>query len=62
MQNISQPRVLSIPTGLPPLDLQRSFAQRVTAIGSARDRWKLGLGELDALFGSLQQRAFKGEL
>jgi type I restriction enzyme S subunit len=47
---------------LPPLNLQEKFSQRYYAVRKIKDRsWKLSaLG--DNLFGSLTQRAFRGEL
>jgi type I restriction enzyme S subunit len=62
MKNISQDKVLTIKTGLPPLDLQREFARRVTAVEKLKTAQRAALAELDALFASLQHRAFRGEL
>jgi type I restriction enzyme S subunit len=62
MKNISQDKVLTIKTGLPPLDLQREFARRVTAVEKLKTTQRTALAELDALFASLQHRAFRGEL
>lgn len=53
-------RELSIP--LPPITLQREFARRVTAVEALRAAQRASLAGLDALFSSLQHRAFKGEL
>jgi len=47
---------------LPPLSLQREFARRVTAVEKLRTAQRASLAELDALFASLQHRAFRGEL
>jgi type I restriction enzyme S subunit len=47
---------------LPPLDLQREFARRVTAVEKLKTTQRAALAELDALFASLQHRAFRGEL
>ena len=62
MKNISQDKVLTIRTGLPPLPLQREFARRVTAVESLKTAQRASLAELDALFATLQHRAFRGEL
>lgn len=62
MKNISQDKVLTIKTGLPPLDLQREFARRVAAVEKLKTAQRAALAELDALFASLQHRAFRGEL
>jgi type I restriction enzyme S subunit len=47
---------------LPPLDLQREFARRVTAVEKLKTAQRTALAELDSLFASLQHRAFRGEL
>lgn len=47
---------------LPPLKLQQRFSQRVTAIEALKITHHAALAELDALFASLQHRAFRGEL
>ena len=51
---------LSIP--LPPLPLQQSFAAAVESIEKQKARHREHLAGLDALFASLQHRAFRGEL
>jgi type I restriction enzyme S subunit len=62
MKNISQPKTLSIPTILPPLPLQQEFARRVEEIEQLKVTHRESLAHLDALFASLQHRAFRGEL
>jgi type I restriction enzyme S subunit len=62
MKNISQDKVLTIKTGLPPVSLQREFARRVAAVEKLKTAQRAALAELDALFASLQHRAFRGEL
>ena len=52
----------SLPLPLPPIDLQREFARRVAAVEKLKAAQKASLTDLDALFSSLQQRAFSGEL
>ncbi|MET3904716.1 restriction endonuclease subunit S [Paenarthrobacter sp. 4246] len=47
---------------VPPLELQQTFATRVAAVERLKETHRKHLGELDALFTSLQSRAFKGEL
>ncbi len=56
----AQAAELAIP--LPPLDLQGVFAQRVSAVQKLQSCGGQSLKELDALFASLQHRAFRGEL
>ena len=51
---------LSIP--LPPLQLQQTFATRVAAVERLKEAHRKHLAHLDALFASLQHRAFNGEL
>jgi type I restriction enzyme S subunit len=46
----------------PPIDLQREFARRVAAVEKLKTAQRAALAELDALFASLQHRAFRGEL
>ncbi|MFJ6270919.1 restriction endonuclease subunit S [Pseudarthrobacter oxydans] len=62
MKNISQPKLLSIPIALPPLELQQTFATRVAAVERLKETNRNHLAELDTLFASLQHRAFNGEL
>ena len=47
---------------LPPIELQREFARRVSAVEKLRTAQRASLAELDALFATLQHRAFKGQL
>lgn len=59
---INQKTLAAIELPLPPLKRQESFAQIVEAIERQKARYRAHLAELDQLFGSLQQRAFAGEL
>ena len=47
---------------VPPFALQREFARRVTAVVALKTAQRASLAELDALFATLQHRAFEGEL
>ena len=47
---------------VPPLPLQKEFAQRVEAVEKLKATHRASLSELQALFASLQHRAFRGEL
>jgi type I restriction enzyme S subunit len=58
MKNISQSKVLSIPVGLPPLELQREFARRVVAVEELKAKQQAQLQQLDKLFAALQDKAF----
>jgi type I restriction enzyme S subunit len=51
-----------MPILLPPLSLQRRFAAIVDSVERQKARMRAHLAELDALFASLQSRAFNGEL
>lgn len=62
VSNISQTKLLTFEFGLPPLDLQETFSTRVAAVERLKETHRKHLAELDALFASLQHRAFKGEL
>jgi type I restriction enzyme S subunit len=58
--NLALLRNLAIP--FPPISLQREFARRLTAMEKLKSAHRASLAELDALFASLQHRAFRGEL
>jgi len=58
--NLEILRNLDIP--LPPIPLQQAFAHRIEAIESLKASHRASLAKLDALFASLQDRAFRGEL
>ncbi|WP_433228781.1 restriction endonuclease subunit S [Actinomadura formosensis] len=62
MPNISKTRLLGLDIELPPLELQQQFSKRVRAVEESRRTHQASLRVLDDLFGSLQQRAFRGEL
>lgn len=47
---------------VPPLPLQQTFATRVASIEALKTTHRHALAALDALFASLQQRAFAGQL
>ena len=58
--NIRDITAFQIP--VPPLDRQCEFAQRISAIKKLKHIQRESLAQLDALFASLQHRAFQGEL
>jgi len=60
--SINQSDVRSFKFLVPPLDLQRAFAARVAEIDALKAHHRAHLEKLDALFASLQHRAFRGEL
>jgi type I restriction enzyme S subunit len=47
---------------VPPLSLQQEFARRAAGVQRLKATQRKSLGEMDALFASLQHRAFRGEL
>ncbi len=47
---------------VPPIELQRDFTRRIAAVEALKTPHQTSLTELDALFSSLQHRAFRGEL
>jgi type I restriction enzyme S subunit len=51
-----------MPIILPPRADQDEFARRITAVEKLKTAQRAALAELDALFASLQHRAFRGEL
>lgn len=62
MKNISQEKVFGIRTILPPTKLQREFASRLGTVEKLKTTQRASLAELDALFATLQHRAFRGGL
>jgi len=62
MPNISKTKLETVLIELPPLPLQQEFARRVEAIEQLKTTHRESLAQLDALFASLQHRAFRGEL
>ena len=62
MPNLNSTIVEQFELGLPPIALQRSFSTALQERSRMHQlQWDQS-GVLDALFGSLQQRAFRGEL
>jgi type I restriction enzyme S subunit len=58
--HLKEIRKTTIP--VPPIELQSEFARRVTAVEKLKTAQRASLAELDALFATLQHRAFCGEL
>ncbi len=59
---VSKSRFEQVQLISPPLPLQQAFARRVEAIETLKAAHRASLAKLDALFASLQHRAFRGEL
>lgn len=60
--SINSTQLKQFPLLLPPLELQTDFARRLTVLDSKRDMIAAVAQKSDALFASLQHRAFRGEL
>ena len=61
-QNFSGPLIRALPMPLPPLELQRTFAARVTDIRALESAQVASRQKLDDLFQSLLHGAFRGQL
>ena len=62
MPNISKTNLKQAVIPVPPLELQNQFAAIVKKVDSIKSRYQKSLTELEALYGALSQKAFKGEL
>ena len=60
--NISQTIIRGLEVPLAPVEAQAKYAERIAAIDNLRAVTRSSAAELDMLFASLQQRAFRGEL
>jgi type I restriction enzyme S subunit len=60
--NINSMELKSIQVPVPPINLQRGFAERVTEIRELESKQAASRERLDALFQSMLHRAFRGEL
>ncbi|MFE7790819.1 restriction endonuclease subunit S [Streptomyces sp. NPDC057460] len=59
---ISMGRLRTLEVPIPPLNLQKTFAQQIAAVESLKATNLAHLAELDAIFASAQHRAFRGDL
>lgn len=62
MSGLNMGLVKAMPIAIPPLTLQQDFKARNQAIENLKTQHRAALADLDALFASLQHRAFRGEL
>ncbi|MEV0916326.1 restriction endonuclease subunit S [Streptomyces sp. NPDC049967] len=62
MANINARELQGIDIAEPPLHLQVQFGERIRAVEAMRGAHRQHLDKLDALFTSIQSRAFRGEL
>jgi type I restriction enzyme, S subunit len=62
LNTISVSNVRTVPIALPPLVAQKAFEQRLGEVGQLKTVHQAAFETTDALFTSLQHRAFRGEL
>lgn len=62
IQNISQQTLEKLKIPIPPIELQTQFALIVEKIEAIKTQYQQGLQDLENLYGSLSQKAFRGEL
>jgi type I restriction enzyme S subunit len=62
IQNISQQTLEKLKIIVPPRELQTQFAQIVEKTEALKSQYQQSLQELENLYGSLSQKAFRGEL
>ena len=62
VKHTSPSKITAIMIPVPPISLQREFAWRITAVEALKTAQHASLTKSDALFASLQDRAFRGAL
>jgi type I restriction enzyme S subunit len=62
MSGLNMGIIRAMPIPIPPIQLQQEFARRVAAVERLKTAHRASLAQLDALFATLQYRAFRGEL
>jgi type I restriction enzyme S subunit len=62
MDGLNMGIIKRLPVILPPLALQENFVRRLQSLAALRAAAHASRAHLDALFASLQHRAFRGEL
>lgn len=55
-------KLKAMPIPVPPISIQQEFARRIASVENLKGTHRASLAQLDALFASLQHRAFRGEL
>lgn len=60
--NVSTNQIEEIPFFYPPIDLQNEFAAIAVKVEGIKSRYQQSLTDLESLYGTLSQQAFKGEL
>lgn len=61
-KSITKTAVKALPLMYPPIELQNQFVSVVEKTNALKSQYQQSLQELENLYGSLSQRAFKGEL
>jgi type I restriction enzyme S subunit len=59
---VSKSRFEEVRLMWPPVELQQEFARHAAVVEKLKGAQRTSLAQLDALFASLQHRAFRGEL
>ena len=62
MLNISMKKFMTLSIPCPDIDLQNQFALIVEKVETIKSLYQQSLTDLEALYGTLSQKAFKGEL
>ncbi|MFW5879333.1 MAG: restriction endonuclease subunit S, partial [bacterium] len=62
MPNISKTNLKTSNVIVPPISIQSNYASIVEKVESIKSRYQQSLTELENLYGSVSQKAFKGEL
>ena len=62
MAGLNMGLIKAMPISVPPVPIQQTFATRIQAIESLKATHRAALAESDALFASLQRRAFASQL
>ncbi len=62
IKRLTLTKINALPILVPPLELQTQFAKIVEKIEALKIQYQQSLQELENLYGSLSQKAFKGEL
>ncbi len=62
MSGLNMRIIKDLPVTLPPIELQSEFVRKLRVATGLGGTYREYDSELDALFASLQDRAFKGEL
>ncbi|QOJ09955.1 restriction endonuclease subunit S [Nitrosomonas sp. H1_AOB3] len=60
--SVNQQDVTGLLVPQPPIDLQKQFSTIVEKVETLKSRYQQSLADLEALYGALSQRAFRGEL